>query len=182
MRAADLHALLTRRGRRPAPPLRPGSQSLARSQALTRRRIAAALCTVAAAWVAYAVYGETAAGHAADGRIQQLQQQNAALRQEIAERQREVDEAGTTAWLIQEARRLGYVLPGERVFVPTAAATVPPDGGVKLNTPPPVKASPGAHTPSPAPAATAAPPSPAGASPAPPTPYVVVVPNPTPGH
>ena len=153
----------------------------ARRQALTRRRVAAGLCTLAATWIAYAVYGETAAGRAADDRIQQLQQQNAGLQQEIAQRQREVDAAGTTAWLIQEARRRGYVLPGEKVYVPvTPGASLPADGGVGLNTPLPIPGaspSPGAR---PSPTPTAAPP-PAG-TPGPPTPYVVVVPQPTPGH
>jgi cell division protein FtsB len=181
MRAVDLHTLLSRLRRRPAAPLRPGSAAHARSQALTRRRIAAGLCTLAAAWVAYAVYGETAAGHAADDRIHQLQQQNAALRQEIAQRQREVDAAGTTAWLVQEARRRGYVMPGERVFVPiSGGASLPADGGVGLNTPVPAPAS----TPSPGatPSPTATPTPVAGVTPGPPTPYVVVVPGPTPGH
>ena len=181
MRAVDLHALLSRRGRRPAPPLRPGSTAHARSQALTRRRVAAGLCTLAAAWIAYAVYGETAAGRAADDRIQQLQQQNAALQQEIGQRQREIDAAGTSAWLIQEARRRGYVLPGEKVYVPvTPGGSLPADGGVGLNTPIPSPAaspSPGSKpTPAPTPAPLPT------VTPGPPTPYVVVVPQPSPGH
>ena len=179
MRAVDLHALLLRLLRRPASPLRPGSAAHARSQALIRRRVAAGLCAVAAAWVAYAVYGETAAGRAADDRVQQLQQQNAALRQEIAERQREVDAAGTQAWLIQEARRRGYVLPNEKVYDPvTPGATLPADGGVGLPTPVPSPSS----SPSPGAGPTASPAPLPSATPAGPTPYVVVVPKPTPGH
>lgn len=181
MRAVDLHALLLRLLRRPASPLRPGSAAHARSQALIRRRVAAGLCAVAAAWVAYAVYGETAAGRTADDRVQQLQQQNAALRQDIAERQREIDAAGTQAWLIQEARRRGYVLPNEKVYVPvTPGATLPADGGVGLNSPLPAPSA------SPSPSAGASPtasPAPLpSATPGAPTPYVVVVPRPTPGH
>lgn len=179
MRAVDLHALLFRLLRRPASPLRPGSAAHARRQALIRRRVAAGLCTVAAAWIAYAVYGETAAGRAADDRILQLQQQNATLRQEIAERQREVDAAGTQAWLVQEARRRGYVLPNERVYVPvTPGATLPADGGVGLNTPVPAPSA----SPSPGTSPTASPAPLPGVTPAAPTPYVVVVPRATPGH
>jgi hypothetical protein len=177
MRPVELRALLSGVRRRPAAPLHPGSAAHARSQALTRRRLAAALCTLAAAWVAYAVYGETAAGHAADDRIQQLQQQNSALQQEIAQRRHEVDAAASDSWLIQEARRRGYVLPNERVYVPvTPGASLPADGGVGLNPPAPTAvASPGAAA-TPAPTV---PPAPA-ATRAVPTPYVVVVPAPTP--
>jgi hypothetical protein len=179
MRPVELRALFSRIRRRPAPPLHPGSAAHARSQALTRRRVAAGLCSLAAAWVAYAVYGETAAGHAADDRVQQLQQQNAALQQEISQRQQEVDAAASDSWLIQEARRRGYVLPNEKVYVPvTPGASLPPDGGVGLNTPVPAASpSPGA-TSTPAPTR---PPAPA-ATPAAPTPYVIVVPSPTPHH
>jgi cell division protein FtsB len=180
MRAVEqLSARLHMRSRREASPLRPGSAAHARSQALTRRRLAAALCSLAAAWVAYAVYGETAAGHAADDRITQLQQQNATLQQEIAQRQSEINAASGDAWLIEEARRRGYVLPGEKVYVPvTPGAALPADGGVALPTPPPTATpSPGA---TPAPTATAPPI--VLRTPAAPTPYVVVVPTASPGH
>ena len=148
---------------------------------LTRRRAIAVVCSLAAGWVAYGVYGETAAGRAADARIQQLQQQNAALQQDISQRRQDVQAAGTDAWLIQEARRRGYVLPGERVYVPVAGPSLPPDGGVALPTAQPAPApAPGAHpataAPSPRPVLT---PAPAAVGP---TPYVVVVPTPATGR
>ncbi|HEY6379331.1 MAG TPA: septum formation initiator family protein [Candidatus Dormibacteraeota bacterium] len=134
---------------------------------LTRRRLAAVLCAVAAAWVAFAVYNETAQSHAADQRLQQLQQQNDALRQDIAQRQRQIAEAQSDTWLADEARRMGYVRSGERVYVPVAPGQpLPADGGI--DTGPLPSFAPATPTGSPAPS-----PALPGASPAPPTPVVV---------
>jgi hypothetical protein len=100
------------------------------------------------AWVSYAVYAATAAGHALDGQVRALQTQNAALHKEVELRRRQLAAATSAGWLEEEARRLGYVRPGERIFVlATPGARLPPDGGVD---PGPL---PGAATPSPRPAA-----------------------------
>ncbi|HEX6493310.1 MAG TPA: septum formation initiator family protein [Candidatus Dormibacteraeota bacterium] len=134
---------------------------------------------VVGAWVSYAVYAATTAGHALDGRVHALQKENAALRQQVDLRKRELASASSGGWLEEEARRLGYVRPGDRIFVlATPGSKLPPDGGVD---PGPL---PGA--PSPAPRAAAAPPpaapssAPAPAStptPAGPTPLQFTVPR-----
>jgi cell division protein FtsB len=100
---------------------------------MSPRRVAAALTAAVVGWVGYAVYTATATGHSLDGRVQTLQQENATLQREIDQRKREVAAAQTTAWLEEEARRLGYVMPGESVFViTTPGAAVPPDGGIDI--------------------------------------------------
>jgi Septum formation initiator len=111
------------------------------------------------AWVSYAVYAATTAGHALDGRVRTLQRENAALRDQVDLRKRELASASSGGWLEEEARRLGYVRPGDRIYVlTTPGSKLPPDGGVD---PGPL---PGAPTPAPRPAA---PPPAAQTSPAP---------------
>jgi len=88
---------------------------------------------VVCGWVAYAVYAEMAAGHSLDSRLSAAQRQNQALQHEIDQRRAEIAQAQTREWLIEEARKLGYVLPGERVFVlTTPGARLPADGGIDL--------------------------------------------------
>jgi hypothetical protein len=128
------------------------------------------------AWVSYAVYAETAAGHSADSRIQTLQQQNDALRVEIDQRRREIGLSQSDSWLMQEARRLGFVLNGEKVYVPVPGGHPLPAGGGVDPGPAPSYAAPGA-TPTPTPQPPQRDPL---ATPGPPTPYVLVVPSPTP--
>ncbi|MBV9100261.1 MAG: septum formation initiator family protein [Candidatus Dormibacteraeota bacterium] len=110
----------------------------------------ALLCGV----VAFGIYGQAAESHALDTRVATLTQQNAALQQAISDRQREIVEAQTAAWLVEEARKLGYVFPGEKVFVITPSGGAPPSGGVNAPLP---SFSP---TPSPTPTPTATPSSP----------------------
>jgi hypothetical protein len=131
-----------------------------------------------AGWVAYAVYAATATGHSLDGRVEQLQRQNAELHRSIEQRQRQIAAAQDPSWLEEEARRLGYVRPGERVFVlTTPGATLPPEGGIDLDKLP-------AFSPTPSPGATPAPPTPTPAPPggsnASPTPFVLNVGTPSP--
>src|SRR4029077_10687712 len=119
-------ACRTRIPGRSAPPL-----GLSVARRVPRRRIVAALSTLAVAWVSYAVYAETMAGHSADSRVQTLQKQNDALRAEIDQRRREISVAQSDSWLMQEARRLGYVLNGETVYVPVPSGkAVPASGGI----------------------------------------------------
>lgn len=103
------------------------------------------------------------------------------MQQQINERQQQIGEANNTAWLEEQARRLGFVFPGETVFIittpgaPTAAA-----GGVNAPLPTFMPPTP---TPTPAPSSTSTPtPAPApGATPRPtPTPVAFVLPSPTP--
>lgn len=136
---------------------------------LTRRRVIAGLGAVAAAWVAFAVYSESAQGRAADSRVQQLQQQNDALRQEIDMRMREIAEAQSDSWLVDEARRLGYVRDGEKVYVPVPGGQkLPADGGIDTG-PLPSFAAPAPSGPPP----QTPPPPQTGGTPPPPTPVVV---------
>ncbi|TME45599.1 MAG: hypothetical protein E6I33_01800 [Chloroflexi bacterium] len=89
--------------------------------------IAAAFCGV----VAFGIYSQAAQGGHLDAQVAALQQQNSALQQQISDRQREIVEAQTAAWLEEEARKLGYVLPGEKIFVLTPPGqTAPASGGV----------------------------------------------------
>ncbi len=142
---------------------------------LSLRRVLAAIIAVVCGWVAYAVYAEMAAGHSLDSQLAAAQQQNDKLRREIAQRQAEIAQAQTREWLIEEARKLGYVLPGEKVFVLTSpGATLPPDGGLDLKNLPTYSG--GSSSPGASPAPTPAPvigPSP-GATP---TPFVFTLPG-----
>jgi len=145
---------------------------------MSLRRVAAAAIAVICGWVAYAVYAEMAASHSVDGRLSAAQVENARLQHQIDQRRAEIAEAQTKAWLIEEARKLGYVMPGERVFVlTTPGAGLPPDGGIDL------KNLPSFSSPSPLPGASPRPTSQSVVGPtggASPTPFVFTVP--TPGH
>jgi cell division protein FtsB len=139
--------------------------------------VLAAVVAVVCGWVAYAVYAEMAAGHSLDGRLSAAQRENEQLRHQIAQRQAEIAEAQTREWLIEEARKLGYVLPGERLYVLiTPGAPVPPDGGIALKDLPTFHSAP---QPGSSPGPTATPvlgPTPGGT----PTPFVITVGGP--GH
>jgi Septum formation initiator len=111
--------------------------------------------------------------------VRTLQKENAALRQEVDLRRRELASAGSSGWLEEEARRLGYIRPGEHMYVlATPGAKVPAEGGVD---PGPL---PGVPSPTPRPAGappaaaqTAAPAAAAAASPPGPTPMQFTVPR-----
>ncbi len=132
--------------------------------------MSAAFCGV----VAFGIYGQAADSRALDAQVGTLTQQNVALQQQIADRQREIVEAQTAAWLEEEARKLGYVFPGEKVFVLTpAGGHAPASGGVNAPLP----------TFSPLPVPTAAPSATPGVTPRPsPTavPLTVATPSPSP--
>jgi cell division protein FtsB len=126
--------------------------------------------------VAFAVYGQVAQTRHLDSQVSALAAQNSALLLQISDREREIADAQTVAWLEQQARQLGYIFPGEHLYV-----IVPPGGarastgGVSVPTPtfrplatPTPKPSPTAkpgtspspapsHAPTPAPTPTPAP-------------------------
>ena len=105
--------------------------------------------------VAFAVYSQAAEGGRIDSQVAQLEQQNTALTRSIADHQREIVDAQTVAWLEEEARKLGYVLPGEKVYeITPPGQSTPPSGGVNVALPSFAIPTP---TPSPSPAATATP-------------------------
>ncbi|HZB97212.1 MAG TPA: septum formation initiator family protein [Candidatus Sulfotelmatobacter sp.] len=147
------------------------------------RRLLAALLAVLSGWVAYAVYGQAVQNHTLDTRVTELREQNDQLRQQIDQRRREISEAQSRAWLEEEARKLDYVMPGEKVFViTTPGAAVPARGGIDVPqlpsyapTPPPAASSAVASR-APAATASAAPASSAAA----PTPFVFTLPRPSP--
>jgi hypothetical protein len=73
--------------------------------------------------VAFAVYGQVAQTRHLDAQVSALSAQNVALTQQISDREREIADAQTVAWLEQQARQLGYIFPGEQLYV-----IVPPGG------------------------------------------------------
>ncbi|HUZ68967.1 MAG TPA: septum formation initiator family protein [Candidatus Saccharimonadales bacterium] len=122
--------------------------------------------------VAFAVYGQVAQSRNLDAQVAALTAQNSSLVQQISDRQREIADAQTVAWLEQEARQLGYIFPGERLYVlrPPGAGT-PASGGVSV--PLPVFKVPAVTTPTASPTAKPTP------TPTP-TPQPLIVPTPTP--
>jgi hypothetical protein len=78
--------------------------------------------------VAFAVYGQVAQSRHLDAQVSALAATNAALRQQISDREREIADAQTIAWLEQQARQLGYIFPGEHLYV------IVPPGGARVST------------------------------------------------
>jgi cell division protein FtsB len=138
------------------------------------RRLVIAGLAALSGLAAYAVFSEAAQSNALDVRVRSLTTENAALQQQITQRQGQIGEAGNVDWLEEQARRLGFVFPGETVFIiTTPGSALPASGGI--NAVLPTFAPP---TPSPSP-------SPRSASPSPtvrptPTPLVFVMPSPSP--
>jgi cell division protein FtsB len=84
---------------------------------ITLRRIAVVLIAGICGLVAFAVYGQVAQTRHIDAQVTALAAANTALVQQISEREREIADAQTVAWLEEEARQLGYVFPGEKLYV-----------------------------------------------------------------
>jgi Septum formation initiator len=86
--------------------------------------------------VAFAVYGQVAQTRHLDAQVTALAAENTSLAQQISDREREIADAQTVAWLEEEARQLGYVFPGEKLYVivPPGAAKVS-TGGVPATVP-----------------------------------------------
>ena len=78
--------------------------------------------------VAFAVYGQVAQSRHLDAEVSALAAQNVTLAQQISDREREIADAQTVAWLEDEARQLGYIFPGEHLYV------IVPPGGVHVST------------------------------------------------
>jgi len=150
-----------------------------RPRPFTARRIVALVVAVACGWVAYALYGEAAQDHQAQARVTQLQAADAALQSQISERAQEITQAQSTAWVEDEARKLGYHFPGEKVYVvEPGGRSAPASAGVNAA---PISFSP-TPTPTPVPTPTPTPtatptPSPSAAASVPP---VAGTPSPTP--
>ncbi len=130
----------------PAPTPRPGP--------LTARRLLALMAAVACGWAAYSLYGAAAEDRALASGVARLQSSNTALQQQIAERTVEIREAQQSAWVEEQARRLGFHLPGESIYVVVPSGEhVPSRGGI--NAPLPTYSPP--PTPTATPSATSAP-------------------------
>jgi cell division protein FtsB len=139
---------------------------------ITLRRIAIVLIAGICGLVAFAVYGQVAQSRNLDAQVSALAAGNSALVRQISDREREIADAQTIAWLEQEARQLGYIFPGEHLFIiRPAGSAVPATGGVTV--PIPVFRPPSTPTPSPS-ASTKPSPTPT------PTARPVTVPSPTP--
>jgi cell division protein FtsB len=140
------------------------------------RRLVIAGLAALSGLAAYAVFSEAAQSNALDGRVRALNTENATLVQQIDQRQQQIGEANNADWLKEQARRLGFVFPGETLFIlTTPGASLPPAGGVNAVLP--------TYAPSPSPATS--PGASAAASPSPtphasPTPLIFVMPTPTP--
>ena len=139
---------------------------------ITLRRIAIVLIAGICGLVAFAVYGQVAQSRNLDAQVNALAAQNSTLVRQISDREREIADAQTIAWLEQEARQLGYIFPGEHLFIiRPQGSRIPATGGVSV--PVPVFQPP--STPAPSPSASAKP------SPTPtPTARPVTVPSPSP--
>jgi cell division protein FtsB len=143
------------------------------------RRLVIAGLAALSGLAAYAIFSEAAQSNAVDVRVRSLSTENASLQQQIAQRQQQIGEANNNDWLEEQARRLGFVFPGETLFIiTTPGAGLPPGGGVNAVLPtfapsPLPSASPST---SPGPSTSASP----STTPASPTPLIFVMPTPTP--
>jgi cell division protein FtsB len=133
--------------------------------------VAGALIAVCG-WVAFAVYGQLVHGADLKSTVTALTQQNVVLQQQIADRETEISQAQSSAWLEEQARKLGYVLPGERIYVLTSPGAAEPSGGGVPATLP-------TFDPSPTPGATSTP-SPTPSETTGPTPYTFTLSTPQP--
>ncbi len=123
------------------------------------------------------MFSAAAQSNALDARVRALNAQNSSLQQQIAQRSQQIGETNNVAWLEGQARRLGFVFPGETIFIiTTPGAALPASGGINAVLP--------TYAPSPSPSASpgtspSASPS-AAATPRPsPTPLVFVMPSPS---
>ncbi len=144
---------------------------------ITLRRIAVVLIAGICGLVAFAVYGQVAQSRHLDSQVNTLATRNSALTQQITDREREIADAQTIAWLEQQARQLGYVFAGEHLYVivPAGAAHAS-TGGVSVPIPtfppPPSATATPAATPKPSAPATPSPSHASTPSPGPtPTPH-----------
>jgi hypothetical protein len=126
------------------------------------------------------VFSEAAQGNALDARVRTLTAQNSSLRGQITQRQGQIGETNNVDWLEEQARRLGFVFPGETIFIiTTPGGALPATGGVNAVLP--------TYAPSPSPSASVSPGASPSASSSPsatprpsPTPLVFVMPSATP--
>jgi cell division protein FtsB len=144
------------------------------------RRLVIAGLAALSGLAAYAVFSEAAQSHALDSRVGSLSAENAVLQQQINQRQQQIGEANNVAWLEEQARRLGFVFPGETVFIiTTPGSALPATGGINAALPTYAPSASPSLSPPPA-AGTSLSPSSSPAARASPTPLVFVMPSPSP--
>jgi len=125
----------------------------------TRRRLRMAALALLCGGVGFGIYGQLAQNGRLDAEVSRVAAENARLQRDIDESHTEIVLAQTPAWLEEQARKLGYVLPGERVFVLTPpGAAVPAKGGVNAPLPSLAPTPTPAPTPSPTPTSAPVPP------------------------
>ncbi len=89
------------------------------------------MLAVACGVVGYGLYGQLAQNGRLDDQVKALAADNGSLQRAINQNQTEIVLAQTPAWLEEQARKLGYVLPGEHIYVlTTPGAALPASGGV----------------------------------------------------
>jgi len=93
---------------------------------ITRRRVAAALGVLLAAWIVIVFARQVSEAAAATGRAEAMVASNAAKQVEIAGLERELDDIGQARFVLQQAR--GYGLGGPREIAFTLGAGAPPLG------------------------------------------------------
>ena len=122
------------------------------------RRIVIVLIAGVCGLVAFAVYGQVAQTRHLDAQVSALSAQNSALTQQIADREREIADAQTVAWLEQEARKFGYIFPGEQLYIIVKPGTAyPSTGGVSVPIPTFRPVTPPTSRPTPTPRPTGSP-------------------------
>lgn len=81
--------------------------------------------------IAYAIVAAMAHGSRIDAQVRVLSAENLQLQQQVADRRSQIAESNSTDWLEEQARRLGFVFPGETIYILTApGAKVPSSGGI----------------------------------------------------
>jgi cell division protein FtsB len=157
---------------------RPILRHVVAADASPLRRLVIAGLAALSGLAAYAVFTEAAQSSALDARVRAMTTENASLQQQITQRQLQIGEANNADWLKEQARRLGFVFPGETLFIlTTPGASLPPAGGVNAVLP--------TYAPSQSPSSSASLGASPAASPSPtphpsPTPLIFIMPTPTP--
>lgn len=150
-----------------------------RPRPLTPRRLLALIAALACGWAAYSLYGEAAQDRALAASVAQLQSANTTLQQQIAERSLEIEEAQGSAWVEEQARKLGFHLPGESIYVVVPSGRQGPSSG-GINAAPPTYSPTPVPTPTPSPGvATGSPGSTPDTGTPTPSPISITVPAPT---
>ncbi len=89
-----------------------------------KAKVGIVIFALVAGIVAYGVYGSLERTISLHSRIVAVETSNQRLQHQIADREREIQAAQSTSWVEEQARLLGYVMPGEHVYL-----ILPPSAG-----------------------------------------------------